>query len=130
MRTLQDKYIVMTTDELTQVLVKAKEYKHFFVFDSDQNRDGQGEWHCDVEFSDEPLDRDSWGDGEENFSFDEAPVSDPMTQYIADQAMLSAKNADIDEWGVLDEMDKAYKDFCKNAEEFIAKAKEKQNEQD
>lgn len=65
-----DRLIVMTCDDLAHLLACAKEYKYYYQFDSDQNRDGQGEWHCDVEFSDEPLTEDSWGDGDEKWSFD------------------------------------------------------------
>lgn len=129
MRTLQDKYITMTTDELAQLLIKAQEYKHFWVFDSDYNRDGQGEWHCDVEFSNEVLGKDSWGDGEESYSFDELPACLHNKSYAMEQAVKSVRNENINEWGVLDQLEKAWDDFKEQAQEFITQEKEKQNEQ-
>lgn len=66
-----DRKIVMTCDELAHLLTAVKEYKYWYLYDSDQNRDGQGEWHADVWLGDEPLDENGWGDGEENFSFNE-----------------------------------------------------------
>jgi len=68
------KSIVMTTENLKELLAAARRYRYYWVYDSEQNRDGQGEWHCDVWLDDEnELGEDGWGDGEECFSFDEAP---------------------------------------------------------
>lgn len=45
-------------------------------------RDGQGDWHCDVWLDDEnELDENGWGDGEENFSFNEV-THIPITQVM------------------------------------------------
>lgn len=129
MRTLQDRYITMTTDELTQLLVKAQEYRYFWVFDSDDNRDGQGEWHYDVEFSDEVLNKDSWGDGEESFSFDEIPSCPHNESYVMEQAIKSVRKEDINEWGVLDKLEEAWNNFKKQAQEFVTQEKEKKDEQ-
>lgn len=129
MRTLQDRYITMTTDELTQLLVKAQEYRYFWVFDSDDNRDGQGEWHCDVEFSDEVLGKDSWGDGEESFSFDEIPSCLHNKSYAMEQAVKSVRKENINEWGVLDKLEETWNSFKEQAQEFITQEKEKKDEQ-
>ena len=129
MRTLQDRYITMTTDELTQLLVQAQEYKYFWVFDSDDNRDGQGEWHCEVEFSDEVLGKGSWGDGEESFSFDEIPSCPHNESYVMEQAVKSVRKENINEWGVLDKLEETWNNFKEQAQEFIVQEKEKKDEQ-
>lgn len=67
---MEDKHIVMKVSDLCQLLKDIKRYEHYYIHASDQNRDGQGEWHCDIEISNEPLNEDSWGDGEERWSFD------------------------------------------------------------
>lgn len=67
----KDRLIVMTCDDLAQLLTAVKENKYWYLYDSDQNRDGQGEWHADVWLSNEiELKEDGWGDGDECFSFD------------------------------------------------------------
>lgn len=72
-----DRLIVMTCDDLAHVIACAREYKYWYLYDSDQNRDGQGEWHADLFFDNEiDLDENGWGDGEENFSFD------PLDKYV------------------------------------------------
>lgn len=74
------KTIQMTTDALKELLKAARKYRYYYIYDSEQNRDGQGEWHCDVWLDDEnKLDENGWGDGEESFSFDEA-THIPITQ--------------------------------------------------
>ena len=65
-----DTHIVMRVRDLRLLLDLVRKYKHYQTFSSDHNRDGQGEWHFDIALSDKPLGDDSWGDGEENFSFD------------------------------------------------------------
>lgn len=67
---LNDEYIVMKVKDLRLLLHDVNRYGHYYTFASDHNRDGQGEWHCDVEISNQPLGKDSWGDGEEHYSFD------------------------------------------------------------
>lgn len=76
------KTIQMTTDELNELLKAARKYRYYYIYDSEQNRDGQGDWYCDVWFDDEnELDENGWGDGEENFSFNEA-THIPITQVM------------------------------------------------
>lgn len=37
------KTIQMTTDELNELLKAARKYRYYYIYDSEQNRDGQGE---------------------------------------------------------------------------------------
>lgn len=74
------KKIEMTTEQLKGLLEAARKYRYYYIYDSEQNRDGQGEWHCDVWLDDEnELDENGWGDGEESFSFNEV-THIPITQ--------------------------------------------------
>lgn len=74
------KKIEMTTEQLKGLLEVARKYKYYYVYDSEQNRDGQGEWHCDVFLDNEvQLGADGWGDGEEYWSFNEVKQI-PITQ--------------------------------------------------
>jgi hypothetical protein len=74
------KKIEMTTEQLKGLLEVARKYKYYYVYDSEQNRDGQGEWHCDVFLDNEAeLGADGWGDGEEYWSFNEVKQI-PITQ--------------------------------------------------
>lgn len=74
------KKIEMTTEQLKGLLEVAHKYKYYYVYDSEQNRDGQGEWHCDVFLDNEvELGADGWGDGEEYWSFNEVKQI-PITQ--------------------------------------------------
>jgi hypothetical protein len=74
------KKIEMTTEQLKGLLEVARKYKYYYVYDSEQNRDGQGEWHCDVFLDNEvELGADGWGDGEEYWSFNEVKQI-PITQ--------------------------------------------------
>lgn len=74
------KTIQMTTDALKELLKAARKYRYYYIYDSEQNRDGQGEWHCDVWLDDEnELDENGWGDGEESFSFN-GVTHIPITQ--------------------------------------------------
>ena len=61
--------IVMDTKDLRALLKFRKQYKYCQVFDSGDNTDGEGVWHCDVHFGDDP-DALKDGDGEEVYSFD------------------------------------------------------------
>lgn len=45
--------IVISTEDLRGILMYAQNYKNFLVHDSDDNTDGEGAWHCDVEFFNE-----------------------------------------------------------------------------
>ena len=67
---MEDKHIVMKVSDLRRLLNDIKRYEHYYIYASDQNRDGQGEWHCDIEVGNEPLGEDGWGDGDEHWSFD------------------------------------------------------------
>lgn len=70
---MEEKFIVMKTSDLNELLKQAQRYRYYYVYDSEQNTDGQGEWHCDVWLSDEyKLGEGDWGEGEDIFSFDEA----------------------------------------------------------
>lgn len=66
------KFITIATDDLERLLELASE-KSFAVLDSVGNTDGEGKWHCDVEFFDEPGDDSpvevfSFNKSEDNYS--------------------------------------------------------------
>ena len=64
--------IVMTCDDLARLLTAVKEYKYWYLYDGQQNTDGEGVWHADVWLSNNiKLGESDWGEGEDNFSFDE-----------------------------------------------------------
>lgn len=58
------RFITMTTQDLARLLELATQ-QPFAVIDSPMNTDGEGVWHCDVEFYDEYTDETP----EEVFSF-------------------------------------------------------------
>lgn len=58
------RFITMTTQDLARLLELAAQ-QPFAVIDSPMNTDGEGVWHCDVEFYDEEGDETP----EEVFSF-------------------------------------------------------------
>lgn len=60
--------IVMDTKDLRAMLKFRKEYDFCQVFDSGDNTDGEGIWHCDVHFGNDPEALKD-GDGEEVYSF-------------------------------------------------------------
>lgn len=60
--------IVMDTKDLRAMLKFRKEYDYCVVFDSGDNTDGEGIWHCDVHFGND-LDSLKDGDGDEVYSF-------------------------------------------------------------
>lgn len=62
--------IKMTTDDLNKLLAEAKKFKHFIICDSDQNTDGEGVWHCDVELTND-LDNSYYDSAESMWSFEE-----------------------------------------------------------
>ena len=62
--------IKMTTDNLKELLGQAQKYKHFIVYDGDDNTDGEDVWHCDVELADE-LEDIYYDTSREVWSFDE-----------------------------------------------------------
>lgn len=61
--------IVIDTKDLRALLKFRKEYDYCKVFDSGDNTDGEGIWHCDVVFDNDP-DLCNDGDGKEVYSFD------------------------------------------------------------
>lgn len=61
--------IVMDTKDLRTLLKLRKQYKYCQVFDSGDNTDGEGIWHCDVYFGNDP-DVLKDGGGDEVYSFD------------------------------------------------------------
>lgn len=64
------RYIKIATSELRELLSYAKRYD-FVVFDGWDNKDGEGVWHCDIDFyeDEEAAEQD---DPKERFSYDEA----------------------------------------------------------
>lgn len=60
--------IVMDTKDLRAMLKFRKEYDYCVVFDSGDNTDGEGIWHCDVHFGND-LDSLKDGNGDEVYSF-------------------------------------------------------------
>ena len=42
--------ITLTTENLKDLLNNAQKYKYFDINASDNNTDGEGVWHCDIEF--------------------------------------------------------------------------------
>lgn len=61
--------IVMDTKDLRAMLKFRKQYDFCTVFDSGDNTDGEGVWHCDVIFGDDSR-AVADGDGDEVYSFD------------------------------------------------------------
>ena len=49
------KYITITTEDLKRLMELATTYP-YAVLDGSDNTDGEGKWHCDVEFYDEQGD--------------------------------------------------------------------------
>lgn len=130
-----DRLIVMSCDDLAHLLASAKEYKYYYQFDSDQNRDGQGEWHCDVEFGDEPLSEDSWGDGDDKWSFDSldnhlCKFGKAMEKQAEVQSalldMVKGEPSEPPLQECLENIAEQFDDFYCKAQEFIDKEKEKQ----
>lgn len=60
--------IVIDTKDLRALLKYRKEYDYCQVFDSGDNTDGEGIWHCDVLFGNDPEALKD-GDGDEVYSF-------------------------------------------------------------
>ena len=141
---MEDKNIVMKVSDLRRLLNDVKRYEHYYIYASDQNRDGQGEWHCDIEVGNEPLDKNGWGDGEEHWSFDS--LENHMAKFSKRQgdihkalfdmtraSLSSSSSAPTHEPTHLQEhlelCQDMFDDFCQKAQEFIDKTKEKSNEQ-
>lgn len=64
------KMIIMSTEDLAGMLDACKRYKDYIIYDSDDNTDGEGVWHCDVEFTDDIHDS-HYDTAEEVWSFNE-----------------------------------------------------------
>lgn len=140
---MEDKYITMKVSDLRRLLNDVKRYEHYYIYASDQNRDGQGEWHCDIEVGNEPLDENGWGDGEEHWSFDslenhitkfgkrQAEVQNALLDMV--KTSLSSSPAPAQPRHLQEHLELCqdmFDDFCQEAQQFIDKTKEKSNEQD
>ncbi len=137
---MEDKHIVMKVSDLRRLLNDVKRYEHYYIYASDQNRDGQGEWHCDIEVGNEPLGEDGWGDGEEHWSFDslenhmakfesrEAEVHNALFEMTRASLSSSSEPRHLQEH--LELCGDMFDSFYNEAQQFIDKAKEKNNEQD
>ena len=60
--------IVMDTKDLRAMLKFRKEYEYCQIFDSGDNTDDEGVWHCDVHFGNDLASLKD-GDGDEVYSF-------------------------------------------------------------
>ena len=134
---MKDEYIVMKVSDLHRLLNDIKRYEHYYIYASDQNRDGQGEWHCDVEISNKPLGDYDWGDGEEHWSFDslenhitkfgrrQAEVQNALLDMV--RTSLSSSSAPAQPRHLQEHLEMCqdmFDDFCKEAQQFIDKTKE------
>lgn len=113
--------IIIDTEDLKDMLDSAKDFKFVKVYDSDSNTDGEGVWHCDVEFFDE---YDEGGDPAtiDTFSFNEASLSEEPSL----SSPSSSDDTPLQER--LELCADMFDNFYLNAQEFINKQKEK-NEQ-
>lgn len=73
--------IVMDTKDLRDMLKFRKQYKYCQVFDSGDNTDGEGIWHCDVHFGDDPETLKD-GSGDEVYSFNS--VYNDSSRWLSD----------------------------------------------
>lgn len=142
---MEDKYIVIKVSDLRRLLNDIKRYEHYYIYASDQNRDGQGEWHCDIDISNEPLDQDGWGDGEERWSFDslenhiekfgkrQAEVQNALLDMVKTSLSSSSAPAPAEPKHLQEHLELCqdmFDDFYQEAQQFIDKAKEEGYEQD
>ena len=116
---MKDEYIVMKVSDLRLLLNDIKRFKHYYIYASDQNRDGQGEWHCDIEVGDEPLGEDGWGDGEEHHSFDslENHIEKFGQTSLSSPASTPAQPANLRER--LELCEDMFDDFVREAQQLI-----------
>lgn len=135
---MEDKNIVMRVSDLRRLLNDGKRYEHYYIYASDQNRDGQGEWHCDVEVSNKPLGEYDWGEGEEHWSFDslenhiskfgkrQAEVQNALLDMVR-TSLSSSSSAPTHEPKHLQEhlelCEDMFDDFRREAQQFIDKTK-------
>ena len=142
---MKDEYIVLKVSDLHRLLNDIKRYDHYYIYASDQNRDGQGEWHCDIEVSNEPLDENGWGDGEEHWSFDslenhmakfskrQGDIHKALFDMIRTSLSSSSTPAPAEPKHLQEHLELCqdmFDDFCREAQQFIDKTEEKSNEQD
>ena len=81
--------IVMDTKDLRAMLKLRKEYDYCMVFDSGDNTDGEGVWHCDVHFGND-LDSLKDGDGDEVYSFNS--VYNDYSKYWSEEERSEHEN--------------------------------------
>lgn len=81
--------IVMDTKDLRAMLKLRKEYDYCMVFDSGDNTDSEGVWHCDVHFGND-LDRLKDGDGDEAYSFNS--VYNDYSKYWSEEERSEHEN--------------------------------------
>ena len=137
---MEDKHIVMKVSDLRRLLNDIKRYEHYYIYASDQNRDGQGEWHCDIEVGTGPLGEDGWGDGDEHWSFDslenhmakfgnrEAEVHNALFEMTRASLSSSSSAEPRHLQEHLELCGDMFDSFYNEAQQFIDKAKEKSNE--
>lgn len=97
------RYIKIATSELRELLSYAKRYD-FVVFDEWDNKDGEGVWHCDIDFY-EDEEAAKQDDPKERFSYDEAETDWETfhrmdVNYIKEDILYTAEenNIDLTEW--------------------------------
>lgn len=142
---MEDKYIVMKVSDLRRLLNDIKRYGHYYIYASDQNRDGQGEWHCDIDISNEPLDENGWGDGEERWSFDslenhitkfgkrQVEVQNALLDMVKTSLSSSSAPAPAEPKHLQEHLELCadmFDDFCNEAQQLVDKLKGEDNEQD
>lgn len=116
---MKDEYIVMKVSDLHLLLNSLYTHLHYYIYSSDHNRDGQGEWHCDVEISNEMLDENSWGDGDDHFSFDS--LENHLAKFgqtsLSSPASTPAQPANLQER--LELCEDMFDDFVREAQQLI-----------
>lgn len=81
--------IVMDTKDLRAMLKFRKEYDYCVVFDSGDNTDGEGIWHCDVHFGND-LDNLKDSGGDEVYSFNS--VYNDHSKYLSGERKEADEN--------------------------------------
>lgn len=142
---MKDEYITMKVSDLHRLLNDIKRFKHYYIYASDQNRDGQGEWHCDIEVGNEPLDENGWGDGEEHWSFDslenhmakfgkrQTEVQNALLDMVRTSLSSSSAPAPAEPKHLQEHLELCqdmFDDFYNKAQQFIDKVEDNEDEQD
>ena len=130
---MKDEYIVMKVSDLRLLLNSLYTHLHYYIYSSDHNRDGQGEWHCDVEISNEMLDENSWGDGDDHFSFDSlenhlAKFGQTSLSSVRPSSLTPPRTEGLHLQERLELCEDMFDNFVHEAQELIDKAKEKIDE--